>query len=99
MITSFLDVFVMVTIIGGLGLFSLTYGLQLIKQMIAAGQDKTQENIDRLARLAPSKRDRRMLNSRYHFTTREAFARAWIGLFVSICAAIGCIGAFISVFS
>ena len=99
MVVSFQDVFVMVTIVGGLGLFCLIYSLRLIKQMIATGQNKTQENIDHLARLAPSKHDKRMLNPRYHFTIGEAYARAWLGLLISIVAVIGCIGAFISVFS
>ena len=99
MITSFLDIFLMVTFAGGLGLFFLIYSLRIIKQMIVTGLNKTQENIDRLVKLAPAKHGIRKLMARKRFTGIEAYVYVGVTLLVSICAVIGCIGAFISVFS
>ena len=94
-----MDIFLRVAVIGGLGLFSLIHSARIIKQMIATNSNKTQEDIDRLAKLAPMKHgERKPINGEYFIAT-EAYLCAGITLFISIGIFIGCMGALISSFS
>ena len=99
MIASFSDAFLVIGIVGGLGLFFLIYGLRLIMQMISVGFNKTQENVDRLAKLVPVKRGVRKPINQKQFTATEAYVCAGFALFIAAGIVMGCIGALISVFS
>jgi|GEM_PF-3883399 len=98
MIASLKDVFWVTAMIGGLGLFFLVYSLRVIIQMIAAGFNQTQENIDCLAGLMLVKRSMRKPINQKRFTATEAYVRAGSTLFINTGIVIGCMGALLSVF-